>query len=63
MRVEAGIYLAQSEESANEERRSDEKHEGEGDFADYEQRVSFVVAEAGTGAVAAFLQGGIQVDA
>ena len=63
VRVEAGIYCVQGKESTNEQYCPNEKHKGEGDFADDEQRASPVVPEAGSGAVAAFLQGGIQVDA
>ena len=60
--IEAGVDLAERDESADKERGSDEENEGEGDFADDEEGTHFALAEAGAGAVAAFLEGGVEVD-
>ena len=63
VRVEAGIDVAQGEEGADEQRGADEQDEGERDFADDEQGARFALAESGAGAVAAFLERGVEVGA
>ena len=61
--IKAGVDLAQSNEGADEERGSDEDDQGERDFADDQQGAGLVLAEAATGAVAAFLKGGVEIGA
>ena len=56
-----GLTLAQRDEGADQERGSDEQNERERDFADDEQRAHLALAEAGAGAVAAFLERGVEV--
>ena len=58
-----GLTCAQSDEGADEERGSDEQDERERDFADDQQGAGLALAEAGAGAVAAFLEGGVEVGA
>ena len=61
VRVEAGIDVAQRNEGADEQRSADEQHQRERDFADDEQGARLALAESGAGAVAAFLQRGVEV--
>ena len=61
--IEAGIDVAERDEGADEQRGADEEDEGEGDFADDQQGAHLALAESGAGAVAAFLQGGVEVGA
>ena len=63
MGIEAGTDTAEGEKGANEQRRADQQHQGQRDLADDEQRASLALPEAGAGAVAALLQGGVEVGA
>ena len=63
VRIEAGIDVAQGDEGADEQRGADEENEGEGDFADDQKRAGLALAESCAGAVAAFLERGVEVGA
>ena len=63
MRIEAGIDVAQGDEAADEQGGTDQQDERERDLADDQQRAGLALTESGAGAVAAFLERGVEVGA
>ena len=63
MRVEAGIDGAQSDKRPNQQSRANQQDQGQGHFADDEQRAGLVLTEPGAGAPAALRESGGQVGA
>ncbi len=59
--VEAGFDSAECEGGADQQGRADQEYDGESDFTDCQQSAGFVLAKAGAGAAAIFLEGGGQI--
>jgi hypothetical protein len=54
---------AEGDEGADEQGGSDEENEGEGDFADDEQRADLALTESDAGTIGTFLERGVEVGA
>jgi hypothetical protein len=61
--IEAGTDAAESEKSANEQRRADQQNQGQRNLADDQERARLGLPEAGPGAVAALLERRVEVGA
>lgn len=63
VRIEAGTDTVQGNEGADQQCRTDQQNHSQRDLSDHQKRADLALAESSAGAVAAFLQGRVQVSA